>query len=973
MVFEHKPCVWVRAALIFLLWVQAVPTLAAPEEAVKEFDIPAQALAQSLMDFSTQSAVTVVADAELVKDKQAPAVRGQISVTDALRQLLAGSGLSFVRQTEHAFVVVPSVEESTADTLSGLEVVVTGIRASLSAAQETKKNADQIVDSIVAEDIGKLPDTTIAEALQRIPGVQITRNNGEGSAIQIRGLSQVKTLLNGREIYSENGRDLSLENVPAEILGGVDVYKNPSSAMIEGGLGGVVNLKTRRPLDFTGRQASLSVRDTYYDLFKGHKFQISSLLSDRWELGGGEIGALVGVAYQETAARFDQTGSEPFFERRDYVDVSGNGVLGEPGDAILAPRGGGNGIAITDRKRWAVNAITQWRPNDAFEAYLEGTYSYYRREQDNYSIFANRGNLPAAPGTAITLWPGTNVFQSGTFTDMTWTSNTNTSLTESPTTQIVLGGKWQATDAVSVLTDLSYTRAKSDQSGGGLRVGNPLPDQYAGVTLFQDNSTEEPTLVLGNFDINDISNYSYIDSFSNITRNRGDGRSALLEGHYEPEGIRFLKAFIGGVRYGDRNISFSNGSHSYFAGTQPASLLPEGIAPLAFDDFFGGSTGPNLVQQLRFGPPFGLLHDVERICEAFNDTVCYPTINPLNSYDQAEETRAVYAQADFEFEWGLPMDGNVGVRWVETLLDTQGFRTTSGSSTPTAIDQSVQYRDALPSLNLRMHLSEDLKLRLAAAKQITRPSFGQLSPNFYVSFGTATGYTGSAGNPNLRPLRSTSYDASLEWYFSRTSYTYLASFYKNVDGFIQNLTQLELVNLPDFNLINQEILVTRPQNGGKGKIKGGEVGLQTFFTALPAPYDGLGLQVNYTYVDSNAPGPVVGTSVPLQGLSKNSYNAIGYYEKGPIQARIAYTYRDDYVETTSGPGSGALPIFAEPRDQIDASIGYKVSDHMTVTLDGVNLKQTKRSEGHSYFGEEDRPRFSNIFDRRISLLLRLTL
>jgi TonB-dependent receptor len=381
---------------------------------------------------------------------------------------------------------------------------------------------------------------------------------------------------------------------------------------------------------------------------------------------------------------------------------------------------------------------------------------------------------------------------------------------------------------------------------------------------------------------------------------------------------------------------------------------------------------PNLVQQLRFGPPFSLLHDVQRICQAFNDPVCYPTINPLNSYEQAEETRAVYAQLDFEFAAGYPVDGNIGARWVETLLDTQGFRTTSGSSTPTAIDQSVTYRDVLPSLNLRMHLSEDLKLRLAAAKQITRPSFGQLSPNFFVSFGTATGFTGNAGNPDLRPLRSTSYDISLEWYFSKTSYTYLATFYKDVDGFIQNVTQLELVNLPDFNLINQEILVTRPQNGGKGKIKGGEVGLQTFFTALPAPFDGLGMQLNYTYVDSNAPGPVAGTSVPLQGLSKNSYNAIGYYEKGPIQARIAYTYRDDFVETTSGPGSGALPIFAQPRDQVDASIGYKLGDHVTMTLDGVNLIQTKRSEGHSYFGEEIRPRFSNIFDRRFSLLVRLT-
>lgn len=158
------------------------------------------------------------------------------------------------------------------------DIVVTGYRQSLQNAQNIKRNATEIVDSIVAEDIGKLPDNNLAEALQRVPGVQITRNHGEGSGIAIRGLTQVKTLVNGREAFSDNSRDLSLENIPAEVLAGIDVYKNPSATLVEGGLGGVINLKTRRPFDFDGFQASISGRMNYYDFVRRGKPQVSGLI-----------------------------------------------------------------------------------------------------------------------------------------------------------------------------------------------------------------------------------------------------------------------------------------------------------------------------------------------------------------------------------------------------------------------------------------------------------------------------------------------------------------------------------------------------------------------------------------------------------------------------------------------------------------------------------------------------------------------
>ncbi|WP_148293639.1 TonB-dependent receptor plug domain-containing protein, partial [Azospirillum sp. B4] len=255
------------------------------------------------------------------------------------------------------------------------EIVVTGVRASLKSAEAIKRDAPEIVDSIVAEDIGKLPDRNVAEALQRVAGIQIQRNYGEGSSVAIRGLTQVRTELNGRDIFTAGGVDLlNLEDVPAELLAGIDVYKNPSAEQVEGQLSGVINFRTRKPFDFSGFKFAGGVTGNYYDLAEKTGPSGSVLVSDRWNTGIGEIGVLADVAYQKDYFRDDQITTEPFYTLNQSRNPDGSFVnpsdaataaaLGRTGQLTTITHGGGLNKNYGNRQRFGTDVALQWKPSD---------------------------------------------------------------------------------------------------------------------------------------------------------------------------------------------------------------------------------------------------------------------------------------------------------------------------------------------------------------------------------------------------------------------------------------------------------------------------------------------------------------------------------------------------------------------------------------------------------------------------------
>jgi TonB-dependent receptor len=876
---------------------------------------------------------------------------------------LAFASASMAQNAAPAVQQAPPVQsEELSDSADASDdIVVTGFRSSLRNALVRKRDADQVVDSIVAEDIGKLPDNNIAEALQRVPGVQITRNRGEGSGISIRGLTQTSTRVNGRITPG-----LSLEATPAEILSAIDVYKNPSSALIEGGLGGVVDLRTRRPFDFSASTISATVRGNYFDMSEELAPVFSALASTRFDTGIGEIGVLLNGAYIETSTRQDQIGVEPFNLRYNVVDRDGDGFfpgdIRDPGDGVLIPAGGGGSIEAAQRKRYIAGAAVQWRPASNLDVLLEGLYYRYDFKQDTNSPFANRGRLLPAPGAAFTFADGTNVVTSGVFRDVSFGANSTINDTLSNYYQAASNVRWKPTDALTIVGDVSYTASDSALQSNSLRIGNADP-VVNGPTLSFDTRGSLPVLTLGNPPTT-IDQFFFINSQNSRELFSGDSLSAQFDARYAVGG--FLDAVAVGARYERLTQDRERGTDNRITSPRPPlRVLPQAFLPSRYRNFFQGTGNTNLLD-LPFAPA-SLTRNLAAQCSAFGDTQCAEVFNPIDTYAQEQQVYAAYAQADLDFSVGsINVTGNAGARWVRTKVFVNGFRRRNdGSAEP--LDQTTEYDNFLPSANLRAEVADGLFLRLAAARQLTRPGLGQLAPNLTLSIQTAVGLTGSAGNPDLRPLTSDSFDASLEYYFTPTAYAYASGFLKNVDGFIQTVTSEEAINLPDFPGFTTA-LITRPQNGDNGKIRGVEVGAQGFFDFLPAPFDGLGAQLNYTYVNSESPGPIAGQSVPLVGLSKNAVNAVGFFEKGGFRARIAYNWRDDYVETTSGPGSGALPIFVKPIGFLDASIGYSFSENIDLTIDASNLTRARLS---SYFGETIRPRFTNIFDRRIGVAVRV--
>ena len=422
---------WIAASTA-LASTMIVATPATATAQARAFDIAAQPLSQALGRFGKQADVQIVAPRRITDAKTTRLVRGVFTIDMALRTMLAGTGLTAVRTGAGTYVLRPAQATIVAAAMplaamqqtqtppadvaqapptgtlpaddpdtTGEDIVVTGVRASLNYANVIKRRASTIVDSIVAEDIGKLPDNNVAEALQRITGVQITRNQGEGAGISIRGLTQVQTLLNGRNVFTATGRSVSFADLSAELIAGADVYKAPVADMIEGGIGGTVDLRTRRPFDFAGSRISLSARGAYADLAEKWRPEVSALFSDRWNTGIGEMGFLFTATMQKRAYRSDLSVGGAPAARRDAFDANGNGFLGsgaaaEAADEIIVPTAGGLSYALGDRTRWGISGVFQWRPTDTLEVWADGNYNRFADGSDNYSLFTSTGTSGAA-------------------------------------------------------------------------------------------------------------------------------------------------------------------------------------------------------------------------------------------------------------------------------------------------------------------------------------------------------------------------------------------------------------------------------------------------------------------------------------------------------------------------------------------------------------------------------------------------
>lgn len=835
------------------------------------------------------------------------------------------------------------------------EVVVSGVRESLQTAQAIKRKSIMVEDAIVAQDIGKFPDNSTAGALQRVTGVQIKRDADEATTVLIRGLPDVVTLLNGRDIFTTTGHFVALADIPAALLQRVAVYKSNAPSLVAGGIAGTIDVRLHRPFDFPGFVMAGSAQARY----EGNSGKVdplgSFLVSDRWNTSLGQFGALAAVSYQQ----------QRYLENRifDFLQIVGPG-----GNSMPLTVGG---IANPgNRKRPAANYSLQWRPAPGVQLYLEGFYTEYRNTySDDFFI----GIPIASAPQSYTLFPGTSVIHTYTGANAYTLTSTQAYKNHSETWQNAIGGKF-ALGALTLSTDLALTHSLDS---GRYVI---LDTQFNAPTLsanFNYNGTGTPRLAISGVNLLDGSNFYLAHLFHNRNNDVGRALAWRLDGSYAfASGL--ITSVKSGVRVYHRTASSKSGSGNqifYPAGSPPtaASSVP-GLSSLSPGNFFNGRMG---VSQWFEGNPAFLLNNTNTLLTLFGQPTGPAPYDPTNFFNDTENTYAFYGEANFSTMLGSHrLEGLIGGRLVHTNEKLGAYEeTTIGgvAGPPTFVTINNSHTEFLPSLNTRLTLKHDLYLRFTASRSITRPTFAALNPSVTLNTpGPTLLGAGAGGNPNLGNITSNNFNLAMEWYFARVGSLTGTLFYRQINGYIQTYAENEVVNGINYN-------VSRPRNTGSGGLYGAEVAYQQFFKFVPEWLRGIGTQLNYTYIDAHTESPPLNPTTleptgnntgiriqqPLVNVSRNSFNVVAMYERHRVSLTLAYNWRSSFVDSYNN-GAGLLEpptVYVKPIGDLDFSGSYKLTRHIMLTLEARNLLNYTR---HSYFGNSYLfPQDTRRYDRTI--------
>ena len=814
------------------------------------------------------------------------------------------------------------------------QVLVSGYRRSLEDAQSRKRGASQIVDSVVADAIGKLPDTNTAEALQRIPGVQINTDLGEGSSVVVRGLGQVETLLNGRETFSAAGtRSLNFEFIPSELLAGIDVYKSPTADQVEGGLGGLINVRTRRPFDFEGFTAQAAVLDNRGDLAKQSRPQISALVSDRWQIGHQELGALLSASYQERQLQEDYiSAGAPTCYGAVTAGVCTTGVVG--------PNGFYNPQYTANRKRTGLNGVLDWRAGNDVELYFEGSYVKFETPQLDFGTFPLSDSNLARSATGF--YPGTDIIESATYLEQPLRTLSINRIQTDTNTQVALGGRWNA-GRLTVKADLSYLDTREELQYHELDLQTTLP------TFTVDTSRSPPAQSYGGADLGDIGNYVFAGLTDSVNWWKGRESASGLDASYD---LRWgpISTLDFGARYADLQDGLTPIRYFNALANGPATANPNLVESYPLGEAFNGASVPTINNYRVVNP--AMLQNIDAVIASLGLTK-YPAVQTAGIYTISERDSAAYLKASFAANLLVRIDGNVGLRLIHTADSLGGTETISGA-TPVyqPLHVTNSYGNLLPSFNLRARLSDSTLLRLAAYASATRPEFSNLNPGLTL---VPANLTGAQGNPHLAPYTAVNYDAALEWYFSQGGSLHGNAFYKTVKGFPFTAGASQPIGGATY-------LISQPVNSGAGKVAGFETGYQQFYPGLPGLLGGLGLQTNLTYVNSSAPTPVSGYTAPLPNLSRWSSNIVAMYERGRWSGRIAWFWRSQFLQSIAvASGVGVVPVQSEDFGQLAAALNCHLGKHLTLSVAGTNLTRAKHQ---TFIGSVRSPSATYIDDRQ---------
>ena len=899
---------------------------------VHDFSVDAMPLDQAIAEFSAQADVAIFAPAALTSGKMANPVAGRLSTASALNVMLAGYALEASADPSGAVYLVPAAQETdeAEDDVEEVQdvITVTGFRSSFASSLATKRNADQVVDAITAEEIGLFSDQNLTEAVQRISGVQITRNNGEGEAITIRGLNPTFTRveIDGRttSVTSDSAnpeRQSVLASFSSDLFDSIEVIKSPTAADVEGGLGGIVRIKTPNPLDVAERRFGVESLVRYDDISEEFKPGVNGFFIDTF--ADGRLGLLVSGSFETRARRLDR------IENTQGYDEVDTGFLDDDTDpALLAlvgseyPRRNRMESRDGDIDRLNYNAKLQFQATDELRFSLEAFGSRESREEDRSRIQLDwrRGDLQGGTvGNDGTL-------EVATFDRHRVDLNTFKRIVDIVSEGYALKADFENDDwRVHVEGNLSsseedfdeyraQSRINRDGLGGYDLAGDPeAPAFFTAATELRPREiglrnlgfqqriiSIEETVAL--FDVE-----RYVDAYG-ITSIESGFRYASTE-------FGRLQGEISSdedVTLADGELAFVLGSTEFGSGQAPANLLQD-----------WPSVNPEeLYLSFPSADPF-----------SFNDE---------NLWSIDEETIAGYVLANYEVSpFGLFARGNFGVRVVQTNYEGSGAVEIDQIQLPDRQILDESYTDVLPSFNFVISKDADsaLIVRGAVGKVLTRPTINEINPGLVVN---TVDENVEEGNPGLDPFEAWQYDLGVEYYFGENDEGAIsfALFYKDVENFI-NTTQRERVFGPDEvgGLLDGVDLGFQdfPVNGGEARVQGFEFGLQTPLTFLPDSLEGFGIYANYTYTDSEFT-TADGVTLDFPGASENSFNIAGYYERAGFSTRLAYTYRDEFLDDFNGADTNNE--FTDEQGRLDLAVRYRFENGLRVSFDALNLTET---------------------------------